>query len=92
MTGTRLLVAKRLRTLRGSDSQASIAAVAGVSPATVSNWESATHEIGAESLARLAKHWRVSVDYLLGMTDNATPPARKRAQRAARSRKAQQPD
>lgn len=81
-------LAKRLRLLRGEQSQAFVSKVAGVSPATVSNWESGAHEIGAKALVRLARHWGVSVDYLLGTTDNRTASRRKCAQTNAKSRKA----
>lgn len=61
--------AERLVALRGKDSQQAIARIAGCSPATISNWENDVHSPPADALARLAVHWGVSADYLVGLSD-----------------------
>lgn len=45
----------------------------GVSRSAVAMWESGT-EPGNDMLQRLADHFNVTVDYLLGRTDDPTPP------------------
>lgn len=62
-------IAKRLSDLRGKAPQAEIAKVAGVSPASISNWEAGLHFPPADAIAKLAVHWKVSADYLVGISD-----------------------
>lgn len=43
------------------------AASLGVSRRTVQNWQNGTTEMPLSKLVVLAKHWGLSVDYLLGL-------------------------
>jgi transcriptional regulator with XRE-family HTH domain len=70
-------IAERLIELRGKVSLAEIAKVAGVSSATtVSNWEnwqSEAHSMPpADVVAKLAQHWKVSADFIVGLSDFRT--------------------
>ena len=49
--------------------------LAGITHASVSQFEHAVHEPAAGTLGRLAKGLEVSADYLLGLTDNPAPAA-----------------
>ncbi len=49
--------------------------LAGISHASVSQFEHAVHEPAAGTLGRLAKGLKVSTDYLLGLTDHPEPAA-----------------
>lgn len=50
-------------------SQKAFADSFGVAQNTVSNWETETRTIDAQTAIRLANYFEVSVDYLLGNTD-----------------------
>ena len=50
--------------------------LAGITHASVSQFEHAVHEPAAGTLGRLAKGLEVSADYLLGLTDNPEPAAK----------------
>lgn len=52
-----------------------IAAVIGVNENTVSRWVSGKRQPGALSLNQLAATLEVSLDYLMGTTDDPTPPS-----------------
>lgn len=72
-------MSQRFRELResGNYSQEGIANSAGVSQATWSSWE--RQPPGQfEALARLARHYDVSTDYLLGLSNDPTPADRRR--------------
>jgi|GEM_PF-2012430 len=62
----------RLRACREAygDTQRDLAEYLGVSVNSVANWENNRREPDALSLSRIAKRYGVSVDYLLGETDN----------------------
>ena len=45
-----------------------------VSPATISHYESDTHQPDGENLARIADYFQVSVDYLLGRIESRLSP------------------
>ena len=60
---------KALRTALGM-TQVDLAAALGVSKQCVSNWENDNIQPSVEMLARIARFFRVSCDYLLGL-DNA---------------------
>ena len=49
--------------------------LAGISHASVSQFEHAVHEPAAGTLGRLARGLEVSTDYLLGLTDDPAPAA-----------------
>lgn len=65
----------RLRDLREDKdlSQETLAACLHVSQATYSRYESGVLDIPTAALITLAKYYRTSVDYLLGLTDNPDP-------------------
>lgn len=56
----------RVRTNKKNETQATAAAAVGVNLQTYQHWEAGTRKIKAEHLLALAKHFEVSVDYLLG--------------------------
>jgi len=64
---------KMLREKRGL-SQAEVAKRLGIARTTYSGYEIGTREPDQNTLIKLAKFFDVSVDYLLGNTDNPTPP------------------
>lgn len=67
-------IAERLKELRerANHSQEGIAAVAGVSQVTWSNWEKDPPN-QFRALARLSARYHTSTDYLLGLTDDPSP-------------------
>lgn len=62
---------RRIRDLREDSelTQQDLAAVLHISQATYSRYESGTLNIPSASLIQLAQYYHVSVDYLLGLTD-----------------------
>lgn len=72
--------AVRLRRLRDrlGYSQEGIAHSVGMSQRSWDRWETATPEAFL-SLARIAEKYQVSADYLLGLSDDPTPPGRAEA-------------
>ncbi|MBC7340864.1 MAG: helix-turn-helix transcriptional regulator [Clostridia bacterium] len=67
---------KKIRTERGLR-QEDIGKVVHVGKSTVSQWESNTHVPDLETVAKIADHLNISIDYLLGRTDNPVPPVDK---------------
>lgn len=67
---------ERIRLLRTQENmtQDELGKILGVGKTTVSQYESETRTPDAAMLDRLATVFRVSVDYLLGRTDDPTPP------------------
>lgn len=63
----------RLRTLRGEASQAEFAAKIGTKQTTYSSWERGIKEPSLEVTAEISRLFGVSVDWLLGLTDDPTP-------------------
>lgn len=63
---------KRIRDLReDSDlSQEQISKILKVSQSTYSRYESGFLDVPSELLIALSKYYNVSVDYILGLTDN----------------------
>lgn len=61
---------KKLRTARGI-TQEELADIVGKSQQAVNLWERGTNEPGIESLNKLADHFGVTVDYLLGRQTEA---------------------
>lgn len=51
------------------ESQQDVADAIGVKRETVRNWENGTRQIKAPDLVKLARHFEVSSDYLLGLSD-----------------------
>ena len=62
----------RLLELRGDESQQDLADEIGVSRSLVKAWESGDRKIKIDDLISLSKHFHVSADYLLGLTDART--------------------
>ncbi len=62
----------RLKELRKQNDikQSTLAQFLGVNQATVSSWENGTRQIGTYDAQKLADYFNVSVDYLLGRTNN----------------------
>lgn len=76
---TYIVTGERLKALRGDVlNQKSIAQAIGLSQTTYSDWESNPPR-SLEHLRRLAAHFNVSADYLLGITDDPTPASDRRA-------------
>jgi len=74
--GGGIMFQTRLRELReaaGYKSQQAFADVFGVVQSTVGNWEAGRREPNYETMMRLADFFHVSVDYLLGRTDDPSP-------------------
>ncbi|MBE6089887.1 helix-turn-helix domain-containing protein [Candidatus Clostridium helianthi] len=65
---------KERRLLLGYN-QPELAAIMNVSKQTVSNWENGNRTPDAETLSKLSDLFSVSVDFLLGKTDIASPPS-----------------
>lgn len=53
--------------------QQDIADICKVSDATVGHWESGRREMRVDSIVKLCKHYNVSANYILGLTDEYTP-------------------
>jgi transcriptional regulator with XRE-family HTH domain len=66
---------KRLRELREAHgySRERFAAEIGVGTAQVARYERGENDATGDILARIAQFFNVSADYLLGLTDNASP-------------------
>ena len=76
MTNVRKMIAtiyteriKYLRTEKGL-SQEDLAKELGVSNAIISRWENGLREPSMSSLIALAKFFHVSIDYIVGLTDD----------------------
>lgn len=69
------MLGNRLRDLRLSSNmtQAELGRVIGVGKTTISQYETGTRKPDAETLDKLAGFFAISVDYLLGRTDDPTP-------------------
>lgn len=65
----------RLRELRGSESQVKISKVFDVSQQTWNTWENGKYEPNVTKLACICRHFRVSADWLLGISDAASVSA-----------------
>lgn len=66
---------KRIRDLREDNDlkQRELAEIIGCSQRVYSNYERGDLDIPTEVLIKLANHYGVSVDYILGLTNNKTP-------------------
>lgn len=65
---------RKIRKERGLN-QSEFAKIIGVAQNTVSNWENGNRLIDAEKLQKISSLFNVSIDYLLGRTDNPSSPA-----------------
>ena len=70
-----LIIYQHIRDLReDSDlSQADIAKVLNCTQAAYSYYEIGKRDIPSQVLIKLARYYKTSVDYLLGLTNNKTP-------------------
>lgn len=66
---------KRLKDLREDSDlkQGDIAELLQTTRQQVSKWETGMQMMGVDKYVKLAKYYNVSVDYLLGLTDNPNP-------------------
>ncbi len=66
---------RRIRDLREDNDlkQRELADILGCSQRVYSNYERGDLDIPTEVLIKLARHYGVSVDYILGLTDNKIP-------------------
>lgn len=78
----RAQIASNLKRARGSVGARELARAAGISHASISQFEHALHEPAAGTLGRLAAAMRVSADYLLGLTDVSTPATKLERERS----------
>lgn len=69
MRGPDIFLSKRLRELRGNTQQAAFARSLGVFQQTYARWELGDRQPKLQELARLASHFGVSTDYLLGLSN-----------------------
>lgn len=71
---------KRIRDLREDHDlkQRDLAAYLNVSQNTYSQYETGTIALSAENAEKLAEFYHISVDYLLGLTDEKTPYPRRK--------------
>jgi len=60
---------QKLRTLRGSKSQSEISSVFGEKQTTYSAWENGKTSPSITILYAISKHYNVSTDWLLGLTE-----------------------
>ena len=67
----------RIRLLRGRQTAAEIAAIFGVTQPAWTQWEKGLREPRLDTLAKICRHFGVSADWLLGLSDDQTggPPA-----------------
>lgn len=65
----------RLKQLRQKNklTQGELADILGLKPTAISNYESERNEPSFDKLIALSKHFDVSCDYLLGITDSYLP-------------------
>ena len=71
--GERLKDARTVHNKHGKETTSAVAKAAGVSKSTLSEIENDRRDPGARIIAELARHYGVSADYLLGLSDVITP-------------------
>ena len=64
----------RLRELRSGNSQAQIANVFGIRQTTYSSWETGTSKPDINEISNIAQYYKVSTDWLLGLTEKQPSP------------------
>lgn len=67
-----IIIGKRIKFLRKTNNitQLELANILNVSRATVNNWERGNSFPGDDIKIKLANYFKVSIDYLLGYSDN----------------------
>ena len=75
------VIATRISNLRVShgESQQALADSLGVKRETVKFWESASRQIKGDDIAKIARHYNVSSDYIMGLTEVMTPDKNEKA-------------
>lgn len=70
-----MIFSVRLKQLRQKNkiTQGELAKLLGLKPTAISNYESERNEPSFDKLIALSKHFDVSCDYLLGVTDSYLP-------------------
>ncbi len=70
-----IIMYKRIRDLREDKdlSQKQLSEILNVSQATYSRYESGYLDIPSEALIKLAKFYKTSADYILGLSNTPTP-------------------
>ena len=66
-------VGRRIQQLRGTEKQIVIAEILGIAQNTLSAYENGKVDIPTEKLDILSRHWNVTVDYLLGRSNDQDP-------------------
>lgn len=66
---------ERLKMLRGEVSQQKLSAVLGVKQTTFSTWETGRNEPPLPALVAIARHFSVTTDWLLGLTESQSGTA-----------------
>ena len=64
------LFSERLKSLRGNMSQAEAAAKIGITAQTLGRYENEQRKPDSETILLICKHYGVSADYLLGLSDS----------------------
>ena len=73
--GERFKDARTVHNKHGKETTGAVAEATGVSKSTLSEIENDSRVPGAKIIAELARHYGVSTDYLLGLSDVITPDA-----------------
>ncbi|WP_057768130.1 helix-turn-helix domain-containing protein [Cytobacillus praedii] len=68
------MLGKRLKELRGKRTQEEIAELLDISRARYSHYENERSDPDQEMILKLSSVFNVSIDYLMGNTDDPTPP------------------
>lgn len=66
---TKNLISERIRLLRGKETQENIATILDVKRARYNAWEHGLSEPSADMLINIAKHFNVTTDFLLGLSN-----------------------
>lgn len=77
--GERFKDARTVHNKNGKQTTDAVFEATGISKSTLSNIENDKRDPGADVIRKLAKHYGVSTDYLLGLTDIKTPETNARA-------------
>jgi len=63
----------KLKALRGDSSLEDVSKIIGISKSLLSKYERGVTEPGSSALIKLARYYNVSLDWLLGFTDDPKP-------------------
>lgn len=74
-----MFIGNRLSALRDESEigQKELAAILGVTPNTISDYENGVINPSLKVLLKISEHFAVSLDYLMGLSDVQTPATRK---------------